>query len=101
MATLTRQQLTALLIIDPGRVRAEILRAFKRARAHREEAARLLGCGRVTFIRWVERLGMEKELARLEEQAKAEGWHHGRVGGWPRGRKRGPRAAAKRAARKT
>lgn len=94
---MTREQMTALIVVDPDRARAAIRKAMRQAGTLRHEAAKVLGCGRVTFARWVDRLEMVQELDELESMAREQGWHHGRTGGYPLGRPRGPRSKRKAA----
>lgn len=84
-SSVTRERISAFLVLDPSMARRAILSAMKKTKSHRRDAASLLGCGRATFARWIRILGMEVELAELEEAARAAGKHHGRVGGRPRG----------------
>jgi hypothetical protein len=79
---------------DPVAARQVILKAFKRARCHyREAAEKYLSINPATLRRIIAKDDqLAAAMARMEAQAKKEGWHHGRTGGWPLGRKRGPRS---------
>lgn len=79
-----KQKITALIDIDPAKAEGQIIAAFYDAKASRMEAAKLLGVTRGTLASWIDKLAMWSALERLEEQAKDEGWHHGRLGGAPR-----------------
>lgn len=77
-----------LALSDPARARKRVLAAFRRAKACRADAARLLGIVPSTLRRLVARLGMAGELDAAEERATVQGWHHDKTGGWPKGRSR-------------
>ncbi len=87
---MTREEMSALVVLEPETVREAIRHAFREAGCDRSIASRNLGCARATYHRWTVRLGMVEELEAVELRARAEGWHHGREGGWPLGRLRGP-----------
>lgn len=76
-----RHAMGSLVHVDPGEARARLTRAFVQARAHRGDAARVLGCRYATFCKWCALVGVD--LDALERRAKTEGWHHGREGGKP------------------
>jgi hypothetical protein len=78
-------------LTDPEAARKRITEAFRKAKAHREDAASLLSIDPTTVRRMCIRLGLRPVLDKLEEQARREGWHHGKRGGWPKGK---PRAKA-------
>jgi hypothetical protein len=73
----------ALVICDPDRARREIIRAFRDSGANRQDTAAALGVGRNALTKYVATLGITEELNELEDTAKRNGWHHGRVGGRP------------------
>jgi len=75
--------LAAQILTRPNEARQTILAAFRKCGAHRRNTAIELDCGHRTFDRWVAKLGLEAELAVIEEEAKKKGWHHGNVGGRP------------------
>lgn len=68
--------LSALLVVDPDEARRRMKKAFVDARASRTVAASLLGCGRVTFLRWAKQLGLNEWMREVEDLAKEKGWHH-------------------------
>ncbi len=74
--------------LDPAAARARVLAAYKAAKMHVATVAKVLGVDPATLRRLVERLGMRPALERLGEQARRQGWHHGRAGGYPAGRPR-------------
>lgn len=78
-------EINALISIDPEKAKDLILSALKKAKMHREEAAANLDCNYGTLLRWIVRLSMQREIARLTKAAKKEGWYHGRKGGRPTG----------------
>lgn len=84
-------QFRALVSRDPDEARKTILRAYRSQGACLRDAAEELGITERTLHRWVQELKMRSELETLRNQALDEGWHHGRVGGWKRGVKRGTR----------
>lgn len=57
------------------------------------DAAGLLGVHPATLRRIVARLEMHERLEEEESAARGTRRHHGRVGGWPLGRRRKPDAA--------
>ncbi len=76
-----RHPMAALIVLAPEAAQKRIREMFIEGRACRESAALLLGCKRATFLAWVRKLGMESELLQIEQIAKRDGWHHGRLGG--------------------
>ena len=78
---------SALIVVNPAKARATILRAFRKAQANRRVAAEVLGCSEVTLWRWVTRLAMSEDLNLVEEEAQLGGWHRGlrRVNSRPKG----------------
>lgn len=80
-----------------------IVEAYRAACGSLREAARRLECTEQTLHRWVNELGLRarlaevrKELAAVRKARVAEGKPNVVVkrngGGWPKGRKRGPRS---------
>jgi hypothetical protein len=80
-----KPHLTPFVTTDPEKVRRLIRAAMKDAKCKRSDAARILDASAATLANWIDILDMEDELQRLEIQAKKEGWHHGDVGGRPKG----------------
>jgi transposase-like protein len=80
-----RHEVGVLVWTDPVEARRRILEAFRQAGASPVGAARVLGCTDNTWTRWVARLQLREEIAKLRESAIAEGWYHGRHGGRPAG----------------
>ncbi len=74
-----RHNTTGLLVrLDPKRAKGLILDAFRRAKAHHGDAAKLLDCSSSTLNSWMRTLGLGDEMDRMTAKAKREGWHHGR-----------------------
>ena len=82
-----------LALSDPEKARSQLFGAFKRAKCHMGDTAKALGVHPATLRRIVDRLEMRTQLDEAEEEARGTRRHHGRVGGWPLGRKRKPDAA--------
>lgn len=65
----------------PGKARKKILKVLRESGMHRGNAAKALGCTHSTFLRWVGLLDLSREIERMVEQAKKEGWYvEGRTG---------------------
>lgn len=69
--------MTSLIVVDPAKARAMIVRAFRKAGASRRRAAAAIGCSEVTLWRWVNRLDMTAQLRAVEEEAERGGWSAG------------------------
>jgi hypothetical protein len=70
------------ILTDEEGARNEMVTAFRTSGMHRAEVARMLGAsGLSTLDRWVTKLGLKDALKELDEEAKRDGWHHGRKGG--------------------
>ena len=78
-------EINALISIDPTKAKKTILAALKKAKMHKEDAAKLLGCNYVTLLRWISRLDMEAEIEEANTLAKKQGKFHDRKGGRPLG----------------
>jgi transposase len=78
-----RQEIGQLVTLDPIQARERVLDALRGAGMHRRAAAEALGCTVQTLLRWIEALGLGREVARLSVLAARDGWHHGRTGGRP------------------
>lgn len=78
-------EINYLITLDPTAARERILEALRKAKLHKEDAAKSLDCNYGTLLRWIKRLSLEKKIAMLTKQAKKEGWFHGRTGGRPLG----------------
>ena len=70
--------MTAMIQLQPEHARAAMVEAFKDARCNRTAAAAAFGCSVGTFINWTNKLGLRGQFSAIEDQAKREGWHHGR-----------------------
>jgi transposase-like protein len=75
-----QQEMTSLIIVDPDEARRRIVKAFRKAEASIHGAAEVLGCGERTLHRWINKLKMRPEIAKLERQAEREGWHYENTG---------------------
>lgn len=78
-------EVNALISVDPEKAKAKILAALKKAKWHKEDAAKVLDCNYVTLLRWITRLRMEKKIASETKLAKKAGTFHDRKGGRPKG----------------
>jgi len=74
-------KMRSLIEINPETAKREMLKAFRDASCHYQDAAERIGCKAHTFTRWARLLGIKEALEALEEKAEKEGWHHGRKGG--------------------
>ncbi len=87
---------TAQVVANPKAAADAMVAAYTKARACAADTAVAMGVSLYTWLSWVERLGLDARLGAVAEKAKAEGWHHGRLGGRPPGpwkKKRKARAA--------
>jgi transposase-like protein len=73
-----------LVALRPQEASAKICEAYRSAGASISDAATALGVHRESLWKYVRRLGIEGSLREIAEEARAGGWHHGRVGGRPR-----------------
>lgn len=89
--------LTALMVTDPEEAKRTILAAYKDEGAHAGNAATSLGVSRVTFERWVVRLGIRDEIEKILKTAKKQGWWKGNGGGRPKLAKARPKKKSKAA----
>ncbi len=78
-------EIPALIRVSPGKARETILDVLRRAGMHQGDAAREFGCAHTTLRRWISKLALEGEIEEMEARAREEGWHHGRLGGRPKG----------------
>ena len=71
----------------PAAAAAKITTAYRESGAHLAITADMLGVALNTLRKWVTKLGLDAELARMKNAAHKEGWHHGRgrQGGRPPG----------------
>ncbi len=85
----TKQEMTALIQVEPQEAKEQILAAYKKAKCSIHGAAEVLGCGERTVYRWMEMLNLTGAFAKMKQQALKEGWHHknSRQGGRPVGTK--------------
>lgn len=76
-------ELGMLVDFVPDKAREKILAAFVAAKANRAACAKALKVDRATLWRWVKKLDIEGEVAKVEKRAKREGWKldERRVGG--------------------
>lgn len=74
-------RLRSLIEIDPRAATHELITAFRNAKCHYQRAAESVGCTAHTFTRWARLLGIVDQLDQIEREAKADEWHHGRLGG--------------------
>lgn len=80
-----KHELGSLIEYKPKEATERILNALREAKAHKADAAKLLGCSHGTLLRWIAKLGIGPQIDKLVAKAEREGWHHGRTGGRPRG----------------
>jgi hypothetical protein len=74
-----RQNETGLLVrLDPKRASKVILDAFRKAKTHHGETAKLLDCSTSTLNAWMRVLQLKPTMDEMIEKAKKQGWHHGR-----------------------
>lgn len=66
----------------PAEATRTIIEAFRSAGANLRATAESLGVTERTLHRYVEALGIGRQLEDMRERAKREGWHHG--GRWPK-----------------
>lgn len=66
----------------PAEATQTILAAFRNAGANLRATAESLGVTERTLHRYVEALGIGRQLEDMRERAKREGWHH--TGRWPK-----------------
>ena len=86
-------EFSALVVVHPKQAAEKLVAVYTKARACQEDAAAACGVCINTWMRWVERLDLSATLEAVAEKARAEGWHHGRVGGRPTHRvNRSPKA---------
>jgi hypothetical protein len=81
-------QIGALATASPGEARAKIVAAFREAGCCVMDAAVLLGVNQSTLRNLVAKLDLSEKLHEIERRARGTSRHHGRLGGWPKGRKR-------------
>lgn len=79
-------QMRYMILVEPEKAKREIIRALRKTGMHRAQAAAELGCAHSTFLKWIEQLKMADEIEALEETSIRNGWHHGSVGGRPKGK---------------
>lgn len=80
-----QKEILALIIADPAKAKTKILVALQATGMHMVEAAKRLGCDNSTLLRWIDRLGMKRDVERMRARAEREGWHHKKHGGRPKG----------------
>lgn len=66
-------ELGMMVDFKPDQAKEKILAAFIAAKANRALCARELDVSREQLWRWVKKLGLEKQIQRIEEKAKREG----------------------------
>lgn len=93
----TSHQVHALILVDPSKASELILKALRKAKMRKGEAASSLGCSHGTFLRWIHRLGIEERIERLQAQALREGWHFEKP--LPSGRTKGSKDSYERTRR--
>jgi len=74
---------TALVRSNPAEAKEKLIADYKAAHCCLTDVALKHGVQLRTVGAWVKELGIGVELLLLEDQAKKEGWHHGRRGGRP------------------
>lgn len=79
----TQLDMTALIVISPDKARAEIEKAYRKAKASVVDAAKIIGCSDRTLRRWIEKLDIRGRLDQIEAEAWEKGWHHNNLGGRP------------------
>lgn len=68
---------------NPREAQQEIRRIYVTVGGSITDAAKIVGCGRRTFLLWARRAGIEQELKRLEAMMKERDLHHQKLGGRP------------------
>lgn len=66
----------------PAEATATIIEAFRAAGANMRAAGERLGITERTLYRYVESLGISRQLDSIRERAQREGWHYS--GRWPK-----------------
>ena len=62
-----------LIHVDAAKAGAQILRAVDEAGGHKSNAAKILGCTHGTLLAWIKKCGLEAQVDKVVEKAKAEG----------------------------
>jgi DNA-binding NtrC family response regulator len=66
--------MTAIIEVQPDRAKETILAAYRLAGANIPETAKRLECTWRTLYRWIAKLGLDEDLAKLKVKAAREGW---------------------------
>lgn len=80
-----QKEMQGLIITNPAKAKAKILSALKGARVHMGNAATALDCSHVTLLRWIAKLGLQKEVDAMKDDAIKRGTYDGHKGGRPKG----------------
>lgn len=78
-------EINYLIALNPSEAKERILKALRKAKLHKEDAAKILECNYGTLLRWIKRLSLETQIKKMSKAAKKEGWFHGKTGGRPIG----------------
>lgn len=79
--TYANHEINALITIDPAKAKEAICEALRSAGMHKGNAAKALGCTHSTLLRWIDKLDLDAEIAKLMKQAEKKGWRfNGRTG---------------------
>lgn len=93
--------ITHLIHVKPAEAKRLILDALRGAKMHKGQAAKALGCGPATFIRWVDALALDEDIAKMKTRAEKEGWHHDMLSRGGRPPSETPKPKKKRAKKTT
>lgn len=83
--TYANHEINALITIDPAKAKDAICTALRAAGMHKGNAAKELGCTHSTLLRWIEKLDLAAEIAKLMAQAEKKGWRYNGRTGRPKG----------------
>lgn len=80
-----QKEMQGLIIAFPDKARAKIIAALKKNGVHMGKASKALACSHVTLLRWIVKLGLEKEVEKMKKEAIKAGTYAGIGTGRPRG----------------